>query len=288
MVPSVPGRRGRPATGRCVIRIEHSRREAARRPRRPSRLTLILRGSSTSVKWIPVLLAPMRCGRRVGFAPSELHRGEVWPLRGTLAAPWGRMALTAVGDLTLLLVASSAGLIGALGGVGGGLLVVPALTLRFGATFGWQPAPASSPSSRRVRRRRRLRPRRPGQHPDRHVPRVGDDDGAVVGRSSPACDVRTLFLVLGLMLSLRRHAVVAPGEEVRPRVTTSRKRCIALRLRGGSTTRRPCEPRRLCRCRRVAYSASPLMWVAGVVSGLLGIGSGALKVSPWTGRWACR
>src|SRR5674476_361888 len=42
------------------------------------------------------------------------------------------MTLSASGDLVLLVVSAAAGLLGALGGVGGGLIIVPVLTLVFG------------------------------------------------------------------------------------------------------------------------------------------------------------
>src|SRR5665647_1282308 len=42
------------------------------------------------------------------------------------------MALTATQDLSLLVISFGAGLLGALAGVGGGLIIVPVLTLWFG------------------------------------------------------------------------------------------------------------------------------------------------------------
>ncbi len=181
-------------------------------------------------------------------------------------------------DLGIFAVSLAAGLVGALAGVGGGIFVVPALTLFFGidirlaigASIVSVIATSSGAATAYVR----------DQLTDLHVGmflEVATVSGAIGGALlttivAPAL----LFVVLGLVLlgsaglQLVRLAEL-PGEANPPSAAA-----VRLHLVGAYPDRRTGQT--------VAYSARriplgfALMAVAGLVSGLLGIGSGALKV----------
>jgi uncharacterized membrane protein YfcA len=181
-------------------------------------------------------------------------------------------------ELGVLTVSVAAGLLGSLAGVGGGILVIPALTIVFGvdvhlavgASIVSVIATSSGAASAYVRDR--VTDMRVGMFLE-----LATTSGAVCGALLAAVvPSASLFVLLGLILLLSAASQLARlGEEVPPDAAPSG---LARRLKLASTY----PDRRLGR--EVPYSARrvPLgfafMWIAGVVSGLLGIGSGVLKV----------
>ena len=186
--------------------------------------------------------------------------------------------MTPQADLGIFAVCVVAGLIGALAGVGGGILVIPALTIGFGvdihlavgASIVSVIATSSGAASAYVRDR--MTNMRIGMFLE-----LATTTGAVCGALLAAVVAPAfLYLLLGVvLLGSAGMQVSRLGEETPPAGPPS---ALAIRLR--LTDSYP--DRKLGR--EVPYSARRiplgfvLMWVAGVVSGLLGIGSGVLKV----------
>jgi uncharacterized membrane protein YfcA len=186
--------------------------------------------------------------------------------------------MTPQADLGIFAVCVVAGLIGALAGVGGGILVIPALTIGFGvdihlavgASIVSVIATSSGAASAYVRDR--MTNMRIGMFLE-----LATTTGAVCGALLAAVVAPAfLYLLLGVvLLGSAGMQVSRLGEETPPADPPS---ALAIRLR--LTDSYP--DRKLGR--EVPYSARRiplgfvLMWVAGVVSGLLGIGSGVLKV----------
>ena len=181
-------------------------------------------------------------------------------------------------DLGIFLVCIGAGLIGALAGVGGGIIVVPALTIVFGidvrlaigASIVSVIATSSGAAAAYVRDR--MTDMRVGMFLE-----LATTSGAVVGALLAALVAPSLLLVLlgGVLLLSAAQQVLRLGEELPPEVEPSRA-AIRLRLSGSYPDAQL--------GREVQYAARRvplgfvLMGLAGLVSGLLGIGSGALKV----------
>jgi hypothetical protein len=186
--------------------------------------------------------------------------------------------MTPSDDIAILLVSAVAGLIGALAGVGGGILVIPALTIGFGvdihlavgASIVSVIATSSGAASAYVRDR--MTNMRIAMFLE-----LATTTGAVCGALLAAVVAPALlYVLLGVvLLGSAGMQVSRLGEEVPPVDPPS---AIATRLRLESSY----PDRRLDR--EVPYSARrvplgfALMWIAGVFSGLLGIGSGVLKV----------
>jgi uncharacterized membrane protein YfcA len=186
--------------------------------------------------------------------------------------------MTPQADLGIFAISVAAGLIGALAGVGGGILVIPALTFGFGvdihlaagASIVSVIATSSGAASAYVRDR--MTDMRVGMFLE-----LATTTGAVCGALlavvvAPAF----LYVLLGLvLLGSAAMQVSRIGEESPP---TDPPSPLAARLRLESSY----PDRRLGR--EIPYSARRiplgfvLMWIAGLVSGLLGIGSGVLKV----------
>ena len=174
--------------------------------------------------------------------------------------------------------AIAAGLIGSLGGLGGGLLIVPLLTVGFGfdirlaigASIVSVIATSSGAAAAYVRDH--LTNVRVGM-----VLELATSIGAVTGAFvANYLNARILFLLFGTILVLSMLPMVKKlGENVPSGVTNDR---IADRLRLSSSY-----PDRASGG-TIAYNVThvpigfAMMFVAGIVSGLLGIGSGALKV----------
>ena len=181
-------------------------------------------------------------------------------------------------DLGIFAISLAAGLVGALAGVGGGIFVVPALTLLFGvdirlaigASIVSVIATSSGAATAYVR----------DQMTDLHIGmflELATVTGAIGGALLTAIVAPALlFVILGLVLlgsaglQLLRLAE-QPAEASQPSPAALR-----LHLFGSYPDRST--------GRTAGYSARRiplgfvLMVVAGLVSGLLGIGSGALKV----------
>lgn len=181
-------------------------------------------------------------------------------------------------DLAIFAISFAAGVIGALAGVGGGILVVPSLTILFGidirlaigASIVSVIATSSGAAAAYVRDR--MTDMRVGMFLE-----LATTSGAVAGAVLAAVVAPAfLYVLLGLVLLFSAvQQVLRLGEELPPVAEAS-----ALAARMGLAGSYP--DTRLGR--EVPYAAQrvPLGFVlmagAGVVSGLLGIGSGALKV----------
>ncbi len=186
--------------------------------------------------------------------------------------------MTPEADLGILLISVVAGLVGSLAGVGGGILVIPALTVVFGVDIHLAVGAsivsviATSSGAAAAYVRDGLTDMRIGMFLE-----LATTTGAVAGALLAAIVApAALFVLLGLvLLSSAGTQLARLDEETPPEGPPSP---MALKMRLASTY----SDRRLGR--DVAYSPRrvPLgfvvMWLAGVVSGLLGIGSGVLKV----------
>ena len=181
-------------------------------------------------------------------------------------------------DLGIFLVCIGAGLVGALAGVGGGIIVVPALTILFGidirlaigASIVSVIATSSGAAAAYVRDR--MNDMRVGMFLE-----LATTTGAIAGALLAAVVAPALLLVLlgVVLLGSAAQQVLRLGEELPPDVAVSGL-ALRLRLSGSYPDARLGYD--------VPYSAQrvplgfALMGFAGLVSGLLGIGSGALKV----------
>ena len=186
------------------------------------------------------------------------------------------MTLTA--DLGIFLVCIGAGVIGALAGVGGGIIVVPTLTILFGvdvrlaigASIVSVIATSSGAAAAFVRDR--MTDMRVGMFLE-----LATTSGAVAGALLAAQVAPAALLVLlgVVLLGSAGQQVLRLGEELPPTVEPSGM-AAHLRLAGSY------QDAALGREVRYAAQRVPLGFVlmgfAGLVSGLLGIGSGALKV----------
>jgi uncharacterized membrane protein YfcA len=178
-----------------------------------------------------------------------------------------------------LFVASlAAGLLGSLVGLGGGILIVPLLTIGFGldirlaigASIVSVIATSSGAAAAYVRDH--LTNIRVGMLLELATS-CGALTGAIVARS---LDARVLFVLFGAMLLLTLLPTIKKlGEDLPARVHNDR---LAARLQLASSY--PDHAHMTWVPYQVTHVpvGFGLMYVAGVVSGLLGIGSGALKV----------
>jgi hypothetical protein len=178
----------------------------------------------------------------------------------------------------VFLICIVAGVVGSLLGLGGGVVVVPALTLLFGVPIRLAIGAsiisiiATSSGAAVAYVRDGLANLRVGMFLE-----IGTTVGAITGAYiAGVVDARVLFVVFGLVLSLsalqmfrRRHAVV--GTDVPPDRWADR-----LRLHDAfyDEATDSVVPYRVTHT-RIGLS---LMYVAGAVSGMLGVGSGSLKV----------
>ena len=186
--------------------------------------------------------------------------------------------MTPGADVAIFAVSAAAGLLGALAGVGGGILVIPALTFGFGVDIHLAVGAsivsviATSSGAATAYVRDRMTDVRVGMFLE-----LATTTGAVCGALLAAIVAPAfLYVLLGVvLLGSAATQVARMGEEVPPADPPS---ALARLLRLESSY----PDRRLGR--EVPYSARRiplgfvLMWIAGVVSGLLGIGSGVLKV----------
>jgi uncharacterized membrane protein YfcA len=181
-------------------------------------------------------------------------------------------------DLGIFVISLGAGLVGALAGVGGGLFVVPALTLVFGvdihlaigASIVSVIATSSGSAAAYVRDRMT----------DLHIGmflELATTTGAIGGAllaSVVAADF--LFILLGLVLLASGGLQLVRLADQPAAAVAASPLAVRLRLFGSYPDRNE--------GRTVAYAAQRiplgfvLMGLAGLMSGLLGIGSGALKV----------
>jgi len=181
-------------------------------------------------------------------------------------------------DGAIFAISIVAGLVGALAGVGGGILIVPALTLLFGidirlaigASIVSVIATSSGAAAAYVRDR--MTDMRVGMFLE-----LATTTGAVVGALLAAIVAQAyLYILLGLvLLGSALMQVLRLGEEMPPEVEPSG---LAARLRLASSYPDARLGREVPYAARRVPLGFVLMWGAGLVSGLLGIGSGALKV----------
>jgi uncharacterized membrane protein YfcA len=181
-----------------------------------------------------------------------------------------------------LLVASisiAAGLLGSLLGLGGGIIVVPALTLLFkidiryaiGASIVSVIATSSSAAAAYVRER--LTNLRVAM-----VLEIATTCGALTGAFVAGhINSRWLFVIFGLIMGYSSLAMFRKRDSDVPH-SDVRRDFWADRLRLHDTYYDPALGREVTyRVTRTPLGFA-LMYIAGIVSGLLGIGSGALKV----------
>lgn len=186
--------------------------------------------------------------------------------------------MTLGADGAIFAISILAGLIGALAGVGGGILIVPALTLLFGidirlaigASIVSVIATSSGAAAAYVRDR--MTDMRVGMFLE-----LATTTGAVAGALMAAVVAPAfLYVLLGLvLLGSAAMQVFRLGEEMPPEVEPSG---LAARLRLASSYPDARLGREVPYAARRVPLGFVLMWGAGLVSGLLGIGSGALKV----------
>ncbi len=186
--------------------------------------------------------------------------------------------MTGAADLGIFGVSVVAGIVGALAGVGGGILIIPALTILFGVDIHLAIGAsivsviATSSGAAAAYVRDRLTNLRIGMFLE-----LATTSGAVAGALLAAVVAPSLlYIVLGVVLIVSALLQLTRlGEELAEAEPTS---ALARRLAladsypdprlGGEVSYSP---------RRIPLGFA-LMGLAGLVSGLLGIGSGALKV----------
>jgi uncharacterized membrane protein YfcA len=186
--------------------------------------------------------------------------------------------VTPAADFGVFLASVAAGMLGALAGVGGGLLVIPALTILFGVDIRLAIGAsivsviATSSGAAAAYVRDRLTNLRIGMFLE-----LATTSGAVSGALLAASVAPiVLYVLLGVVLLLSAAMQVTRlGEELPPSAPPS---SLAVRLGLGDSY----PDLRLRQDVRYSPHRIPLgfalMAIAGLVSGLLGIGSGALKV----------
>ena len=181
-------------------------------------------------------------------------------------------------DLLILLVSVIAGLFGSILGLGGGIIVIPALTLLFnidiryaiGASIVSVIATSSSAAATYVRERMtNLRVAM--------VLEVATTSGALSGAYLAGhLSVRWLYVIFGVMMGYSSLMMFRKRHETATVLVKSAPWADYLRLHSSYFDRATGQ--------EVSYRVVStriglgLMYIAGVVSGLLGIGSGALKV----------
>jgi len=181
-------------------------------------------------------------------------------------------------ELAVFVLSTAAGGIGALAGVGGGIVVVPLLTIAFGIDIHLAIAAsiisviATSSGAAAAYVRDRLTDLRVAMFLE-----LATTTGAVIGALLAAVAQPALLLVLLgiILLGSALQQVLRLGEELPPEREPD---AVAARLRlVGSYPDARLQREVPYAARRVPLGFA-LMLVAGIASGLLGIGSGALKV----------
>ena len=178
----------------------------------------------------------------------------------------------------VLLSSAFAGFVGALVGLGGGVFIVPILTLVFHVTFtaaigaSIVSVIATSSGAAAAYVKDRMTNLRVGMFLE-----VATTTGAICGALlSTMLDPTVLFIVFGVVLLISALPLVMRLGEELPQGVTNHKWAEKLHLPGSYPDRRSHQD--------VAYNVAhirwgfSMMWVAGMISGLLGIGSGTFKV----------
>jgi len=179
-------------------------------------------------------------------------------------------------DLVIFVVSIVAGFLGALGGVGGGLVIVPVLTLFFGVDIHIA-AGASIISVIATSSGAAVAFLRDGWANVRVAMflQIATVAGAIAGALvAPNIPTQALLLTLGIVLLISVVMQITRLAEEPSKVATGNKDPLRM---GGSY--RSIRLQRVVDYRPQRVPAGfAMMAVAGVISGLLGIGSGALKV----------
>jgi uncharacterized membrane protein YfcA/uncharacterized membrane protein len=178
----------------------------------------------------------------------------------------------------VLLSSAFAGFVGALVGLGGGVFIVPILTLVFHVTFtaaigaSIVSVIATSSGAAAAYVKDRMTNLRVGMFLE-----VATTTGAICGALlSTLLDPTVLFIVFGVVLLISALPLVMRLGEELPQGVANHKWAEKLHLPGSYPDRRSHQD--------VAYNVAhirwgfSMMWVAGMISGLLGIGSGTFKV----------
>ena len=186
--------------------------------------------------------------------------------------------MTVGADLGIFIVSVAAGLIGALAGIGGGILVVPALTVLFGVDLQLAIGAsivsviATSSGAAAAYVRDELTNIRIGMFLE-----LATTSGAVAGALLAAIVApQALYVLFGIVLLVSAALQLVRVNEELPPVAAPSPLAVRLSMTGSYPDQHL--------GRRIDYEARriPLGFVlmagAGMVSGLLGIGSGALKV----------
>ena len=201
-----------------------------------------------------------------------------------IGAYLGRPGLTNMPDNTfgvLVFIALSsvfAGFVGALAGLGGGVFIVPILTLIFHVSFATAIGAsivsviATSSGAAAAYVRDRMTNLRVGMFLE-----IATTAGAVCGALvSSMLDDTVLFIVFGVILLISAIPLVMRLGEELPRGVENHKWAGWLKLPGTYPDRRTHQdvPYHVAHV-RIGFG---MMYVAGLISGLLGIGSGTFKV----------
>lgn len=180
--------------------------------------------------------------------------------------------------LLTFLASVGAGLLGALLGLGGGIIIVPALTLFLGMDIHYAMGAsivsviATSSGAAAAYVRDRITNLRIGM-----FLQMATTTGAIMGAFlNGLVSPRLLYAIFGVMLALSAAGMFQKRKEELPQAVPDSRAAARLRLEGeyyDGVLRQ-----------RVKYRATgvgggfAMMYVAGLVSGLLGIGSGLFKV----------
>ena len=187
----------------------------------------------------------------------------------------------------MLLVSVIAGLIGALVGVGGGILVVPALTLLFGIPIQYAIGAsivsviATSSGSAAAYVRDHITNLRIGMFLE-----IGSTCGAILGAIASISLVRSgyswvVFLTFGAMLIVSAYSSAVRLRKERKKgseIINQKPNRVSERLRLSGEYYDSATKKTVGYIADRVYPAFGVMFVAGVLSALLGVGGGILKV----------
>jgi uncharacterized membrane protein YfcA len=180
--------------------------------------------------------------------------------------------------LIILLIAVAAGFLGALLGLGGGIIVTPALTLLFGIDIKYAIGAsiisviATSSGSAIAYLKDRLTNVRVGMFLE-----IGTTLGAITGAFlSAVINPKYLYIIFGLLMLYSGVMMLTKLRGKPKKDVTQNAMAEKLRLNGEYFDKNTGEtiPYRVTG----VFGGLGMMYAAGTLSGLLGIGSGALKV----------
>ncbi len=175
-------------------------------------------------------------------------------------------------------ISLAAGVLGSLLGLGGGIIVIPALTLLLGIDIRYAIGAsiitiiATSSGAAAAYVRERMTNLRVAMWLE-----LGTTTGALTGAYlAGLIDSRYLYIIFALILGYSAAAMLRKRKQIAAHDITPTP--VAARLRLSSSYVDEAEGREIPYTVVNARMGLGMMYIAGVVSGLLGIGSGALKV----------